>query len=69
MGMMVMTAPAMSRLVSGPASETKVHNQTINGRQVAVVVTNNGHKNAFQEPIKANIITVRIGALLRGKQT
>ena len=68
-GMTVMTAPAISRCVCGPASFTKVHRPTIKGRQVAVVVTSKGHKKAFQEPMKAKIKTVRIGALLIGKTT
>ena len=60
--MTVMTAPAINKLVCGPASETKVHRPTMSGRQVSLVVTSSGHRNAFHEPIKAKIKTVKMGA-------
>lgn len=60
------TAPAINKCVSGPASVTNVHKPTISGRQVSLVVTNKGHKKAFHAPMKAKIITVITEALLIG---
>jgi hypothetical protein len=65
-GIKVMTAPAISKWVSGPASVTNDHKPTISGLQVSLVVTNSGQRKAFQEPMKANKMTVAIGALLIG---
>ena len=50
--MTVITAPAISRCVSGPASVWNFHRPTIRGRQVSLVVTSSGHRKAFQEPMK-----------------
>lgn len=69
MGMSVITAPAINKCVSGPASVTKFHNPTIKGRQFSRVVTNNGHMKAFHALVNENKSTVIIGALLMGKTT